>query len=168
MTYDRRLQFSETMRFCDITPFSERLYLGCFADSASGVTVPHGITAVCNLTQDHFEGRNNHPHLDAYQWLNTIDGEEVPWDRIPLFLAWMERQQADDQVVLLHCHAGISRTSSFAILWLMWSNGVRRTDDLRQAWSKYEQQIGEVRPIIQPHTALKRSILAWYELYGPE
>lgn len=73
-------------------------------------------------------------------------------------------------MVLIHCAAGISRTPSFLIAWLMEAErevpvGDWRPDydAVRNAWSRHEDNIRTIRPIIQPHWRLKTSILAIFK-----
>lgn len=82
---------------------------------------------------------------------------------IRLFLEQMEEWERDGETILIHCNAGISRTSSFAIAWLMHKRGCNADSDLRGEWSRAEDQVGKVRPIIMPHVLLKRAVLNYFE-----
>lgn len=71
-----------------------------------------GITAVVNLTPDDFgcaEAGFKVLHL------KIDDGADLPDGVLDTFLSAMDDWERAGEVILIHCHAGISRTSSFAI-----------------------------------------------------
>lgn len=78
------------------------------------------------------------------------------------FLVQMDQWEAEGETVLVHCHAGISRISSFAIAWLMHKSGANRNSDLERMWDEAERRILKVRPIIMPHPTLKDVVLAYF------
>lgn len=146
-----------------ITQLTDRLFLGCFTDGHDAVTQQAlGITAVCNLTDEAYACPTEH-----WAQIGQRDGEGIHAGRIAEFVKWMQEQRDHERKVLIHCHMGISRTSAFTIFWQMWADGVSRDDDLRQAWSRREDAMRVVRPIIEPHYQLKQSLLTYYERYGP-
>jgi predicted protein tyrosine phosphatase len=119
-----------------------------------------GITAVVNLTPDDYGCEEAgfkvcHIQIDDAAALDT--------EPIVRFLSTMDEWERDGDVVLIHCHAGISRTSSFAIAWLMHRAGASHDTDLRAMWSRFEDAVGAARPIIMPHYLLKRAILNHFD-----
>lgn len=123
-----------------------------------------GITAVVNLTDEDFGHANAGFHELR---LNLQDAEEVPGGAISTFLMMMTSWASTDEVVLIHCHGGISRTAAFAIAWRMCQRGCTADSDLRYEWSRAEDEVGAVRPIIMPHYLLKRSVLQYFETVRP-
>lgn len=140
-----------------VTRITDRLYLGCFRDGTDA-----RVEAVCNCTDEDYSCP-----APWYLRLDQEDGEHVAKDTIDSFIDWMVIQQHRGRRVLVHCHAGISRSASFVILWMMFCDGVKRDADLKSAWSERQDLVGQLRPIIYPHYKIKQSLLQWYEQYGP-
>lgn len=139
--------------------YNDRIYLGRCSDSRPEVLKALGITAVANLTQDYFEVP---PEIKLLK-LDQADGDYVSDSTLRTFLDWMDVTWAEGHTILIHCHAGISRTPSFLIAWFMHCSGCNRDSDLRREWSVYEDKIGKIRPVIQPHYKLKKSIISYFE-----
>jgi hypothetical protein len=139
---------------------SPRVYLGRFADGRDWRA--GGVDAVCNLTQDDHDPRPTH-----YLWLRQEDSAEIPSWKIAEFLRWMRQQYLAGRTVLIHCHAGISRTSAFAVFWMMWQDRVPADGDLASAWSAREDHVRRCRDCIEPHWKLKQSLLQFYRKHGP-
>lgn len=142
---------------------SERLYLAGIATARDYALLRElGITAVMSLTRDNpYCGGNGFkarifPIDDASEMLNA------KWV-IEEFLEQMEEWEQSGETILIHCNAGISRTSSFAIAWIMHKRGCNADSDLRREWSRAEDLVGKARPIIMPHHLLKRAILNYFE-----
>jgi predicted protein tyrosine phosphatase len=114
-----------------------------------------GITAVANLTPDDFGCADA-----GFKVLHlTIDDATAPPRERRAIHRTMQSWEASGDVVLIHCHAGISRTSAFAIAWLMHTRGANAQSDLLTMWSTSEDIVGAVRPIIMPHYLLKRAVI---------
>ena len=120
-----------------------------------------GITAVVNLTPD-----DDGCEAAGFKVLRIgiDDAAEMlrPDVTIARFLRQMEEWEASGETVLIHCHAGISRTSVFAIAWLMHRRGCNAQSDHRTMWSACEDEVGAARPIIMPHYLLKRAVLNYF------
>lgn len=121
-----------------------------------------GITAVMTLTRDN-PGCGGQGLKARQFWIDDATEMLDPMRVIALFLDQMEAWERDGETILIHCNAGISRTSSFAIAWLMHKRGCNADSDLRGEWSRAEDQVGKVRPIIMPHVLLKRAVLNYFE-----
>lgn len=137
-----------------LSRLSEYLYLGDQNDATTpGRLESVGIGAVCNLTEL-TDGLAPHwRDQDRYIRLNQADGYPISHAVITEFLAWMISQRTSSRRVLIHCAAGVSRTSAFAILWLMFCGF---------SWDEAEAMVKAARPIISPNPVLKESILAYF------
>lgn len=152
--------------------FNDRLYLGGMATSRNVAGLRSlGITAVMNLTDEEL----GHDKVGFKSHTLFIqDGEPCTTKKVAEFIEVMKKWKASDESVLIHCHAGISRTSAMTIAWLMyehlWEIEGFSTEpwkaeevDLRELWSFYEGQVKLVRPIIMPHQALKDSVMKYFK-----
>jgi hypothetical protein len=148
----------------ELTRLTDRIWLTSMVTArCEDALEAAGIDAVCNLTQEDYACAREH-----YFFLDQWDSEPIAAYKIQRFVRWMAEQRDAGRAVLVHCHAGISRTSAFVIFWMMWADGVSRDGDLRLEWSKREDVVRFARRIIMPHWKLKQSLLAYYERYGPE
>jgi predicted protein tyrosine phosphatase len=136
---------------------SDRLYLAGAATAREHDKLRElGITAVVNLTPDDFGCAE--AGFKVYK-VSIDDAVALDARHVAQFIAKMEDWEASGETVLIHCHAGISRTSSFAIAWLMHKRGANPQSDLLTIWSQCEDIVGAARPIIMPHYLLKRAVL---------
>lgn len=159
---DHRFQVNPL--FVDVSnpsKLSARLYLAGAATARKHGLLQHlGITAVVNLTPDDYgcaEAGFKTLHI------KIDDAALIDPKLVGQFIAQMEEWEKSGEVVLIHCHAGISRTSTFAIAWLMHKAGCNAESDLRGEWSKCEDVVLEARPIIMPHILLKRAVLQHFQ-----
>ncbi len=141
---------------------AERLYLAGIATARDVALLrATGITAIVNLTPDD-------PGCEAHGFKVlqlAIDDAAVMLDPVKTvgrFIAQMEAWEASGETILIHCHAGISRTASFAIAWLMHKRGCNASSDLKAEWSRAEDRVGAARPIIMPHYLLKRAVFEYF------
>ncbi len=115
-----------------------------------------GITTVVNITPytDHFVVDGGSASKDFnYLQLDLLDGEEFSKEKVVRFLRFMFEARMYAQTVLIHCGAGISRSAAFVICWLMFCGF---------SWDQGEALVRTVRPVIQPHHNLKKSVLAFF------
>jgi protein tyrosine phosphatase (PTP) superfamily phosphohydrolase (DUF442 family) len=139
---------------------SDRIYLGgSWTARAHELLRELGVTAVVNLTPDDFGCaaagfKVHHAPID--------DATALAPGVIGAFLLRMDAWEQSGDVVLIHCHAGISRTSTFAIAWLMYKAGCHQGTDLAAAWRVAEDVVARARDIIMPHYLLKRGVLAFF------
>jgi len=90
-----------------------------------------------------------------YVRLNQQDGQPILKSTLLLFLTSLcgMRMAHPEGGILIHCGAGVSRASSFTIAWLMFCG---------MSWQAAEFAIRCVRPQIQPHPELKKSVLEFF------
>lgn len=136
---------------------SERIFLAGAATAREHTELRAlGITALVNLTPDDYGCAEA-----GFKMLHLAIDDAVALDpaNVARFLAQMIAWEESDETVLIHCHAGISRTSAFAIAWLMHKRGANAESDLHTMWSDAESLVEIARPIIMPHYLLKRAVL---------
>ena len=110
-----------------------------------------GITRVLKL----YEGPPDWPP-DFHVCDNPLeDGEPIPSYILTAGVAFIHQSMAAGEKVLVVCGAGISRSSTFVLAYLVESGY-----DLREAWRLLRQQ----HPIASPAPALWESLLTYYDL----
>jgi len=110
---------------------------------------PPGTTAVLNLC-----GKEDPYHADAHLWEPVLEGGKEP------DLAWLRRlvefiaaQRRAGATVYVHCLAGMNRSGTVAVAYLMQEHGWTRDRALAFAQAK--------RPQIQPNRAFQRLLAEW-------
>lgn len=96
------------------------------------------------------------PHDRKRSFIEINDGEAYPFHQLTKALEQLDLWLQDGEVVVVHCAAGISRSSSTIIAHLM-GHGL--------TWDEAESEVRAARPIIMPHPNLKRSILEYYKVW---
>lgn len=101
--------------------------------------------------------------------LSQEDGEPILPETLRRFFDWMAQQIGP---TFIHCHAGISRASSFTIAWRMYQEGdsdnpligdpVKKWLSVTRRWDRFETELMRVRPWIRPHPQLKQSIIEYF------
>lgn len=128
-----------------------QLWLGAEYDVLDLNTMQkNGITSVLNMTRQPDEL----PTEFEYLQLDQDDGVPFSEDALRRGLAFLAGQLARNNVVLIHCAAGISRTAAMAIAWLMRAG---------YSWDEAEIFVKIARPITMPHPELKRSVLQFFK-----
>lgn len=115
-----------------------------------------GITAIlsCMMPDErHFLPRD---HGLKISHININDGEAYPFHWLTKALEQLDLWLQDGETVVVHCAAGISRSSSTVIAHLI-GHGL--------TWDEAEKEVRDARPIIMPHYALKRSVLEYYKVW---
>lgn len=140
---------------------TDRIYLSGFDATKNPAFLESlGITAIINLTPD--DNGCEAAGFEVHQ-MPTEDGQEPAVGYVGEFIEVMKAFMEEGHIVLIHCHAGISRTSSQAIAWMMYERGCHKDTDLRTVWSECEDEVRVVRPIIMPHYLLKRAVIQYFE-----
>ncbi|MCZ7542662.1 MAG: dual specificity protein phosphatase family protein [Anaerolineae bacterium] len=83
------------------------------------------------------------------------DSEFVPLDMLQRGVAFVRAQREAGHSVLIACHAGVSRSSTFVMAYLMDALGY----DLREAWARLSAQHGAAWPMPQ----MWESLLAHFD-----
>lgn len=140
--------------------FSDRIWLGNFTSLANVEALERrGITAVCNLS-----GPPTPSACSRMKYLEVTqdDGAIIEDATLESFLEWMDEAWAEGHVVLLACAAGISRTPSFLIAWLLHTGGFYGVaEDAQAEWARLQNSISTCRPIIRPDPILRDSVLRY-------
>lgn len=137
-----------------MTQILDRLFLGGFANAeALAQANPHHITCIVNCTTEPLTlpkalGPRDSTGFQILQ-LNQLDAE--PWDLLKAWQAvgWIHQQLRYGQTVLVHCHAGISRSPSLVAAYLYTCG-----------WD-FESALGRIRskrPFVQPWPIMLESI----------
>ena len=115
-----------------------------------------GITAILSCVMPDERVFLRDPHGRKISHVNINDGEPYPFHWLTKALEQLDLWLQDGEVVVVHCAAGISRSSSTVIAHLI-GHGL--------TWDEAEKEVRAARPIIQPHPDLKRSILQYYKVW---
>lgn len=124
-----------------------RIYIGCY-DSAKklGYLNPEGITHVLNCTKD--------PHVGLstliVRQVNIDDGVELSFNDMWFGINSIKEAMEAGGKILVHCHAGISRSTSMVIAYLMVYAGL--------SWDEALETIRKTRPHVMPNPAIERSV----------
>ena len=94
------------------------LYLGDYEDaSKQSRLTERNITHIVNCAKEH---KNYFPNEYMYLTLNLDDSEQqVIYDRLEKSFNFIKKALDNGGSVLVHCHAGISRSASIVIYYLM-------------------------------------------------
>lgn len=141
---------NNTMRFHEepISKIWDRLYIGCYYDAMMlRNSNSHGIDLVINLTHDpiNFDGKKiqtvNYPMNDGH----AVD-QETFWDVLNTIAEAAEHGKK----VMVHCHAGMSRSVCMVIAYLYVTGFL--------PWEQCIDYVKEKRPVAQPHEAILKSM----------
>lgn len=135
----------------------DRLYVGNFQAAVEvELNNPHDIGWVLNCTPNpiiySLEGSGI-----ASKILNIDDGMEVNPEKIALGLDWIRFGLGMGCRVLVHCHAGMSRSASFAAAF-MYQVGFKDFDGCVDV-------VKQRRPVAQPHPLVLRSFKKYFKVY---
>lgn len=151
--------FAEHVLANRFSRYSDRIWLGNFTSLANAKGLERrAITAVCNLSG------HATPVDDCgikYLEVKQDDGATIEDVTLERFLEWMDEAWAEGHVVLLACAAGVSRTPSFLIAWLLHTGGFYGAADAISEWTRLQNSIAGCRPIIRPDPILRDSVLRY-------
>lgn len=105
----------------------------------------------------------NHKNKDQLEWEKEyIDYHFLPLDDIDYqdIIATAEKfyqlvEKSKDQNILIHCHAGISRSVSCVVYYLMKKKNM--------TFDKALNHISETRPIASPNDGFEKQLKSWYD-----
>lgn len=130
-----------------------QLWLGNEEDASNVAALrAEHITAVLNVTK--VPDPTDVQRGFVYAQLDHDDGEPFPGSTLERGLTFLSGAVATNQIVLIHCAAGISRTAAMAIAFLMTAG---------YSWDEGEAMVRAARFYIQPHPELKRSVLQFFK-----
>ena len=125
---------------------TDRIYIGPYHSAqALENRNPEGITHVLNCTP------HPHPGLKGFKvrQLNIDDGTEIASEHIFFAIKSISEAVHDGGKILVHCHAGISRSVSMVCAYLMY-NGF--------SWDEALDIVRRGRPESFPHPLIKLSV----------
>jgi hypothetical protein len=138
-----------------VDKITDRIYIGCF-QAATNLDFGNrnSITHVLNCTPD------AHPGLKELRvnQLNVHDGHEMAFGDIRFAIDCIETALHNGGRILVHCHAGISRSTSMVIAFFM-HNGF--------SWDEALEIVRKGRPQAWPHPAIERSVKKFFGTIDP-
>jgi predicted protein tyrosine phosphatase len=139
-----------------MTRIWDRLYLGNYQDAdALNKSNPEEIKAVLNCTPDKIDYYSK-SGITAHV-MDIHDGCELSEEKFWQAVNFIKEHMFKGESVLVHCHAGISRSASItaAYMYLTGFGQLERCIDF----------IKRARPIVQPHMNIITSIKRHLKLY---
>jgi protein tyrosine phosphatase len=151
-------------RYHPISQYNDWIWLGGLADLQEHLDLlrTQGVTHILNLAAVHDDADYPAPGFTV-EPVVQLDEDAVPPATLEHVCRWLEARERAGERVFIHCAAGISRTPSFLIAYLLWRDGAHCDTDLRTEWSIHLDRISRVRDVVLPHWKLKRSILGYFE-----
>jgi predicted protein tyrosine phosphatase len=127
------------------------VFVGGYLAAADGANIrKHKITRIVKMfadSKDYPGGYHSHPDV-SYHVVNADDTPEYRMDKVaPDAVMFVDEGREKGENVLIHCHAGVSRSSTIAIAYLV-ACGMALKDALALAQKK--------RPCIQPNTGFMK------------
>jgi len=137
---------------------SKQLYVGNLSDTSIDVLNENGITAVlsCVMPDELWFVRQGGTLERKHLVVPMSDGEVVSVAAIDIALDQLETWIEEGETVLVHCAAGISRSPSIIIAYLI---------TLGMTWDDGLTLVEGVRPIVLPHRLLKQSVLRYFRVW---
>ncbi len=92
------------------------------------------------------------PDIES-RFLNVADGEPLPTILLERGLSFLREQKAQNKTILVACGAGISRSSTFALAFLMEVENLTLLESYGEIYKNH--------PNAEPHPALIKSLYAY-------
>ncbi|GAB5492071.1 MAG: hypothetical protein Phog2KO_22860 [Phototrophicaceae bacterium] len=125
------------------------LYIGKYSQTRNLLTLnQYGITAMLQLAD--YVPQENIESL----FLNVDDGEPLPTGMIESGLQFLREQKAQNKTILVACGAGISRSSTFALAFLMELENLSLLEAYREVYKNHPQA--------EPHPELIKSLYGYH------
>lgn len=136
------------------------LYLGCRkAASDKEALKAHSISRVLNVTSE--ESQYQHLEGFSYYQIAVEDTHEVDMlQHLPMAFAFIEEARLANEKVLVHCHAGMSRSVTVVISYLMkyYDHSLNSAYDyVRQKKSNISPNFSFLQQLIQFESSLRSS-----------
>lgn len=143
----RDLSAPQREAFGSTTKVDDNVHIGGYLAAADPAHVKaRGFTHILKLFPDdpsYVGGEHRHPGVE-YLVVDADDLPDYPLERhFAKCLKFIQGVVRNDGVVLVHCHAGISRSSTIVILHLMINKGLSLADA--------HARLRAARPIIRPN-----------------
>lgn len=136
------------------------LYLGCRKAASSKESLKeHNISRVLNVTSE----ESQYQHLDGFTYYQIAveDRHEVDMlQHLPSAFAFIEQARLSNEKVLVHCHAGMSRSVTVVISYLMkyYEHSLNSAYDfVRQKKSNISPNFSFLQQLIQFESSLRSS-----------
>lgn len=136
------------------------LYLSCKKAASNRVSLQNNnISRILNVTSEESE----YQHLDGFSYFQIAveDSHEVDMlQYLPKAFAFIEEARLSNEKVLVHCHAGMSRSVTVVIGYLMKYNGHTLNtayDFVRQKKSNISPNFSFLQQLIQFESSLRSS-----------
>ena len=120
----------------------DRLAVGDIIDARN---LPKEITALLNCSEEHDTNREG----IAYLKIPLIDFQPINPEYIPKAVSWIKETIVDHKI-LVHCNAGIGRSSSIAVCYLY---------EIGFDFKKAVKLVKSKRPYAVPHGELRSAIM---------
>lgn len=129
------------------------LFLGDVTDTYVAKLDEHGITAVLSCMSADERIFVKGPRDRKWVLLGILDGEPIPFPKLEQAMEQLDEWAENEETILVHCAAGISRSPGVLIAYLM---------SFGASWDDVLHHIRKVRPQAAPLTEIKESILQYY------
>jgi hypothetical protein len=129
-----------------ISPITDSIFLGPYhAAQNLQYRNEYGITHILNCTPDPLDGL---PNIKVQQ-LNIHDGQWVDPDLVRFAVRVIDEAVKSGGKILVHCHAGISRSPSMVCAYFMYKG---------HSWDEALDFVRSKRPQVFPHPLIERSV----------
>ena len=120
----------------------DRLAVGDISDA---LNLPKDITALLNCAEEHETSRKG----IAYLKIPLVDFQPINPEYIPCAVEWIKNKIASHKI-LIHCNAGIGRSSSIAVCYLY---------EIGFSYDEAVRLVKERNPEAVPHRELRSAIM---------
>jgi protein-tyrosine phosphatase len=147
----------------EISQVYNRLYVGGLIQGSNlGLSNPYGIQAVLDVhTEATWEIAAGVEYKEAkdivYAHIPFPDGEEIPAEKFWACMRYLSEQYQQGRTILIHCAAGVSRSVTIAISFLVFAHIMD--------WPEAETEVRQRRSIANPNvrilTSAKKLLRIW-------
>ena len=120
----------------------DRLAVGAVTDA---LNLPKEITALLNCTEEHDTSREGIDYLK----IPLVDFEPINPECIPRAVEWIKDKIVSHRI-LVHCNAGIGRSSSIAVCYLY---------EIGFSFEEAVKLVKKKNPLALPHRELRSAIM---------
>ena len=121
-----------------ITIGNSKIYLGAEHDASKEALVSHNIKAVVRVIPEELK-----IDTEDYEVLHINDVNDSPSVQISKYFnpfeEFMDKQVKEEKNILVHCHAGISRSATLVISYIMKKQNMNMNDAMQFVKSKRKQ-----------------------------